>query len=105
MRFRIPPQMKETVMIVRQDAFQRNKRDTVATVNCMVIPQSDVIRGVDGVARAGTGNWRALLEKPNTDIHEGDILRRPADETEFTVYRVRQLGGTMILELRDENIP
>ena len=103
MRFRIPPLMKETVTIVRQDAFNRNKRDDVATVDCMILPQSDMVRVVDGVARAGTG-WQALLEKPNTDIREADILRR-ADTTEFTVYRVRQLGGTMILELRDENIP
>ena len=103
MRFRIPPQMKETVTIVRQDAFNRNTRIDIATANCMVLPQSDAIRVVDGVARAGTG-WRALLETPNDAIHEGDILKR-ADKTEFTVYRVRQLGGTMILELRDENIP
>ena len=102
MRFRIPPQMKETVTIVRQDAFNRDNQINIATVDCMVLPRSDVIRVVDGIARAGTG-WQALLEKPNTDIHEGDILKRA--DTEFTVYRVRKLGGTMILELRDENIP
>ena len=30
MRFRIPPQHKETVTIVREDAYERSKRETVA---------------------------------------------------------------------------
>lgn len=98
MRFRIPPDMKETVTIVRQSAFERRTLETVATVDCMILPQNDVIRVVDGVASGGTG-WQALLEKPNAAITEGDILQR-ADNAEFSVHRVRQLGGTMILELK-----
>ena len=30
MRFRIPPQLKETVTVVRQDAFVRNQEMTIA---------------------------------------------------------------------------
>ena len=103
MRFRIPPQLREAVTIVRQSAFERNKLDTVATVDCMIVPQNDQIRVVDGVARGGTG-WQALCEKPNAAIHEGDTLKR-ADSSEFTVQRVRHLGGTLILELKDADIP
>ena len=39
MRFRIPPQHKETVTIVREDAYERSKRETVAKdVVCMIQP-------------------------------------------------------------------
>ena len=100
MRFRIPPDMKETVTIVRQSAFERNTLTSVVTVDCLILPQNDLIQGIEGMARGGTG-WQALLEKPNAAITEGDILQR-ADKTEFIVHRVRQIGGTMILELKDQ---
>lgn len=104
MRFRIPPQLKETVTVVRQDAFERNKEMTIATdVKCLIAPESDLIRLAGGVASGGTG-WAALLEKPNPDITGGDILRR-ADDSELTVHRVRPLGDTMVLELREDAIP
>ena len=105
MRFRIPPQLKETVAVVRQDAFVRNREIEVATgVVCLIIPESDLIRLTSaGVAFGGTGTV-ALLEKPNSDIYGGDILRR-ADKSEFTVHRVRHLGDTMILELRGDEVP
>ena len=104
MRFRIPPQLKETVTVVRQDAFNRSNQISVATdVVCLIAPESDLIRVASGVAIGGTG-WAALLEKPNPDIIGGDILRR-ADDSELTVHRVRPLGDTMILELRADEIP
>ena len=104
MRFRIPPHLKETVTVVRQDAFDRNNQMTIATdVVCLIAPESDLIRLASGVAIGGTG-WSALLEKPNPDIIGGDILRR-ADNSELTVHRVRPLGDTMILELRADEIP
>lgn len=104
MRFRIPPQLKQTVTVVRQDAFVRSNEITVAEdVVCLIAPESDLIRLASGVAVGGTG-WSALLEKPNSDIIGGDILRR-ADSSELTVHRVRPLGGTMILELRGDEIP
>lgn len=103
MRFRIPPQLKETVTVVRQDAFERSREITVATdVICLIAPESDLIRLSSGVAIGGTG-WAALLEKPNPAIIGGDILRR-ADSSELTVHRVRPLGGTMILELKADEI-
>ena len=104
MRFRIPPQLKETVTVVRQDAIVRSNIITIAEdVGCLIAPESDLIRLASGVAIGGTG-WSALLEKPNPDIIDGDILRR-ADGRELTVHRVRPLGDTMILELRGEAIP
>ena len=104
MRFRIPPQLKETVTVVRQDAFNRSNEITVAEdVVCLIAPESDLIRLASGVAIGGTG-WAALLEKPNPDITGGDILRR-SDSSELTVHRVRPLGDTMILELRADEIP
>ena len=104
MRFRIPPQLKETVTVVRQDAFDRGREITVATdVVCLIAPATDVIQLSFGVPVGGTG-WAALLEKPNPDIIGGDILRRVSDSIELTVHRVRPLGDTMILELRAEEI-
>lgn len=104
MRFRIPPHLKETVTVVRQDAFDRSNEITVATdVVCLIAPERDLIRLAGGVAIAGTG-WEALLEKPNDDINDGDILRR-SDGSELQIYRVRPLGDTMLLELRGEAIP
>ncbi len=105
MRFRIPPQLKEEVTVVRQDAVVRSNVMTIAEdVVCLIAPESDLIRLTSsGVAIGGTG-WSALLEKPNLDITGGDILRR-ADNSELTVHRVRPLGGTMILELRADEIP
>ena len=103
MRFRIPPQLKETVTVVRQDAFERGNEITVATdVVCLIAPESDMIRVASGVAVGGTG-WAALLEEPNPDIIGGDYLRR-ADGSELTVHRVRPLGDTMILELRGDEL-
>ena len=104
MRFRIPPQLKETVTVVRQDAFDRSNQMTIATdVVCMIAPERDLIRLSGGVPIGGTG-WEALLEKPNDEINDGDILRR-ADNSELTVHRVRPLGDTMLLELRGDAIP
>ena len=104
MRFRIPPQLKEKVTVVRQDAFDRSRQITVATdVVCLIAPERDLIRVSGGVAVGGTG-WEALLEKPNDDIINGDILQR-ADSSELTVHRVRPLGDTMLLELKGDEIP
>ncbi|MDE0398886.1 MAG: S24/S26 family peptidase [Candidatus Poribacteria bacterium] len=104
MQFRIPPQLKETVTVVRQDAFDRNKEITVAeNVVCLIAPETDLIRVAGGVA-VGGADWGALLEKPNTDIASGDILRR-SDDSELTVHRVRPLDGTMKLELKGDEIP
>ena len=106
MRFRIPPQLKESVTVIRQDAFDRSNEIMIAEdVKCLIAPERDVIRLAGGVAVSvgGTG-WEALLEKPNDDITDGDILRR-ADDSELTIHRVRPLGDTMLLELRGDAIP
>ena len=105
MRFRIPPQLKETVAFVRQDAFDRsNVIDIAMDVVCMIVPESDLIRLIPGGVPVGGTGTVALLEKPNSDITGGDILRR-ADSSELTVHRVRPIGDTMILELSADEIP
>ena len=101
MRYRIPPHLKETVTVVRQSAFDREEEVPVASaVTCMIMPERDLIRLDSGVPVQFSG-WEALLEKPNPDIAEGDILKR-ADKSELQVHRIRALGAVMILELKDD---
>ncbi|RKU36346.1 hypothetical protein C6496_13900 [Candidatus Poribacteria bacterium] len=103
MRFRIPPQLKETVTIVRKSAFEHGTETTIAAdVVCMVVPQTDIVEIVDGVGISDM-EWAALLEVPNADISEGDIIRR-ADETELQIRRIRALGSVLQLELKQDDI-
>ena len=103
MRFRIPPQLKETVTIVRKSAYEHGTETTIAAdVVCMVVPQTDIVEIVDGVGISDM-EWAALLEVPNADISEGDIIRR-ADETELQIRRIRALGSVLQLELKQDDI-
>ena len=103
MQFRIPPQLKETVTIVRKSAFEsRNETIVAEDVVCMVVPQTDIVEVVDGVGLSDM-EWVALLESPNADISEGDVLRR-ADGTELPIRRVRALGSVLQLELKVDDV-
>lgn len=103
MQFRIPPQLKETVTIVRKSAFEsRNETIVAEDVVCMVVPQTDIVEVVDGVGLSDM-EWAALLESPNADISEGDVLRR-ADGTELPIRRVRALGSVLQLELKVDDV-
>lgn len=105
MRFRIPPQHKETVTVVRGDAYERNKRETIAEeVVCMLNPETDGRVRQDAVRVAANvpieqSNWTALLEKPNPDIAKGDFLRK-SDGTEFRVENVLTLQGSPVMQLQ-----
>ena len=102
MRFRIPPQLKETVTVVRKSAFERDSETTiVSNVVCLIVPATDIIRVEEGVPTSNI-EWVALLEKPNSDISEGDVIRRE-DDMELQIHRVRALGTVMQLELKDDD--
>lgn len=103
MRFRIPSQLKELVTIIRKSAFTSGSEAVIAEkVVCMVVPQTDIVEIVDGVGLSNM-EWAALLENPNADISEGDVLRR-ADGTELPIRRVRALGSVLQLELKVDDV-
>ena len=104
MRFRIPPQHRETVTIVREDAYERSKRETVAEdVVCMIQPvtsgivQRDATELRSGVAVQQTERI-ALLSTPNPDIAKGDFLVR-SDSSEFRILDVLHVKGSPVMRL------
>ena len=107
MRFRIPPALKETVTVVRESAFKRDEETTIAeNVVCQVQPGRDLIDVESGVPIKRSDlrtDWTVLLEKPNSDIIEGDFLRR-LDGSELQVYGVRQIGDVMLLEINNAGV-
>lgn len=103
-RFRIPPQHRETVTIVREDAYERSTRETVAEdVVCMIqpltsgIPQRDATQLRSGVPVQQT-EAIALLSKPNTSIKKGDFLVR-SDSSQFRVIDVLRVKGSAVMRL------
>ena len=105
MRFRIPPQHKQTVTIVRKSAYERGQGDIVAEdVVCMLAPETDAAPRRDAVrvsagVPVGQSEWTALLEKPNPDITKGDFLQQ-ADGTEFRVEGVLWMKGSPVMQLQ-----
>ena len=104
MRFRIPNQHKETVTIVREDAYERSTHETVAEdVVCMIqpmtsgIPQREATQLRSGVPVQQT-EAIALLSKPNPDIAKGDFLVR-SDSSRFRVLDVLQVKGSSVMRL------
>ncbi len=104
MRFRIPPQHKETVTVVRKSAYENGEETTVAEdVVCMIQPLTSgvVQRGAvelrSGVAVQQTERI-ALLSTPNPDIAKGDFLVR-SDLSEFRVIDVLEVKGSPVMRL------
>ena len=104
MRFRIPPQHRETVTIVRKSATENGQELTVAEdVICMInpvtsgIPQRDATQFRSGVAVQQTESI-ALLSKPNTSIKKGDFLVR-SDSSELRIVDVLQVKGSAVMRL------
>ena len=103
-RFRIPNQHKETVTIVREDAYERSKRETVAEdVICMIQPLTSGIVQRDATElRAGVAIQQservALLSKPDTRIEKGDVLVR-SDSSEFRILDVLHVKGSPVMRL------
>lgn len=105
MRFRIPPEHKEVVTILRRSAYERDGGETVAEdVVCMLAPQTDgrarqdAVRVSAGVPVAQS-DWTALLEKPNPDIAKGDFLYS-SDGREFRVENVLWMRGSPVMQLQ-----
>ena len=104
MRFRIPPQHKETVTVVRKSAYERSKRETVAEdVICMIQPLTSGIVQRDATElRSGVAIQQseriALLSKPNPDIAKGDFLVR-SDSSEFRILDVLHVKGSPVMRL------
>ena len=111
MRFRIPPQHRETVSIVRKSAFESAEETTVAEeVVCMIqpltsgIPQREATQLREGVPIQQSERV-ALLSKPDTRIKKGDFLIR-SDSSEFRVIDILHVknGVTMRLYLRGQGV-
>ena len=104
MRFRIPPQHRETVTIVREDAYERSKRETVAEdVICMIQPLTSGIVQRDATElRSGVAVQQservALLSKPNPDIAKSDFLVC-SDSSEFRILDVLHVKGSPVMRL------
>ena len=107
MRFRIPPQHRETVTIVREDAYERSKRETIAEdIVCMLQPlTSGIPQRAATQFRSGVGVQQteaiALLSKPNRDIAKGDFLVRTdkTDKRELRVLDVLWMKGSPVMRL------
>ncbi len=104
MRFRIPPQHRETVKIVRKSATENSVQKTVAAdIVCMInpvttgIPQRDATQLRSGVPVQQT-ELNAVLSKPNPDIAKGDFLVR-SDSSEFRIVDVLQVKGSSVMRL------
>ena len=111
MRFRIPPQHKETVSIVRKSAYENGEETTVADdIVCMINPITSGIPQRDATQlRSGVGVQQteviALLSKPNPSIAKGDVLVR-SDSSEFRILDVLQVKGSSVqrLYLRSQGV-
>ena len=105
-RFRIPPEHRETVTIVRKDAMDPHGEEVVAEgVVCMIQPvvsgtvQRDAVdvRTPTGIAIQETDRM-ALLSKPNMDVIKGDFLERE-DGERFRVIDVLRIKGSPVMRL------
>ena len=105
MRFRIPPQHRETATIVRKSAFESAEEATVVEdVTCMIQPvtsgtvQRDATQLRAGVALEETDRM-ALLSKPDMRIKKGDFLVRASDSSKFRVIDVLHVRGSPVMRL------
>ena len=104
MRFRIPPQHRETVTIVRKSAFESAEEETVAEdITCMIQPvtsgtvQRDATQRRAGIAIEETDRM-ALLSKPDTRIKKGDFLVR-SDSSKFRIIDILHVRGSPVMRL------
>ena len=104
MRFRIPPEHRETVTIIRHSAYERDEETTVAAdVVCMIqpmtsgIPQREATRYREGIPTEQAEKV-VLLSKPDTRIKKGDFLVR-SDSSKFRILDVLQVKGSPVMRL------
>ena len=106
MHFRIAPEHKETVTIVRRSAIERDEEATVAAgVVCMMVPPPDSVNARRDSVELNSGipieasHWTALLEVPNPAIQKGDFVKR-ADGSELRIVGVLTMTGSNIMQLQ-----
>ena len=104
-RFRIPPQHRETVTIVRKSAYEAADETTVAEdVVCIVQPVTsatvtrDATQLQSGIAMQETDRM-ALLSTPNLDIKKGDFLVRSDPTEDFRIIDVLHVKGSPVMRL------
>ena len=104
MRFRIQPQHRETVTVVRKSATGNGEETMVADdIVCMINPVTSGIPQRDATQlRAGVGVQQteavALLSKPNPNIAKGDFLVR-SDSSELRIVDVLRVKGSSVMRL------
>ena len=105
MRFRIPPEHRETVTIVRKSAYEATDETTIAEgVICMIqpltsgIPQRDATQLRSNVPIQQSERV-ALLSKPNPDIAKGDFLVRSDPREDFRIIDVLHVKGSPVMRL------
>lgn len=93
---------KETVVIVRGDAFENNKRDVVVeSLECMVQPLSFTDRRAltqSGGVGINQSEMLAVLGEPNGLIKKGDILIQD-DDSEYQVVDIFKLKNSDVMQL------
>ena len=104
MQFRIPPQHKETVSVVRRSAYESSAEMLIAeNVVCMLTPRTDNMHRRDAVnlvsgVPIGESDWTALLEKPNLEMTKGDFMRH-SDGSELRIEAVIGMTGSAVMQL------
>ena len=94
---------KETVLIVRGDAFGNNQRDVIIEdLECMLQPQRGAFSLSDGVGIDQT-EMLAVLGEPNKLIAKGDVLIRE-DNSEFRVENILHIKNTDVMQLALKSI-
>ena len=106
MQFRIPPESKETVTVVRRSSFERDGEETIAEdVVCRIVPPPDSVNARRDTVELSSGvaieesHWTALLEVPNPAIKKGDFVKR-SDGTELRIVGVLTMKGSNVMQLQ-----
>lgn len=99
MRFRIAPEHKEQVEILRPSAFADGSLESVASnVVCMIVPGSGAGVNVESGVPIERTTWLALLEERNDSLAIGDIIARSVG-TRFRVRGIRKFSGGDVMQL------
>lgn len=106
MLFRIPPESKETVTVIRRSSFEREGEETIAEdVVCRIVPPPDSVNARRDTVALNSGvpieesHWTALLEVPNPAIQKGDFVKR-VDGSELRIVGVLTMKGSPVMQLQ-----
>ena len=100
----IPPNLQETVDILRKTRDTRNTFTTVADdITVHIQPAGGGLRFGD-MAFIRQNLYRALVETANTSIKQGDIVRRTGNN-DLAILRIDTLDGIQELTLSEVSKP